>query len=77
MAEAAVLPYVMRLDHLAMTPLVSAPARPAVADWYARVRARPSFETAVAGWLPQGLLDMFRKNGEAVWADVEPLTRRG
>ena len=42
------LPYVLRLDHLGMAPLLSAPARPRLADWYDRVRARPSFETAVA-----------------------------
>ena len=51
--------------------------RMAWADWYARVRARPGFETAVAGWLQNGVLDLFRTGGEAVWADVEPLTRRG
>ena len=41
--------------------------RMAWADWYARVRARPGF----------GVLNLFRTGGEAVWADVEPLTRRG
>jgi glutathione S-transferase len=75
LADAAVLPYVLRLDHLAMTPLLN--DRPAVADWYARVRARPSFETAVAAWVPQPVLDLFRKNGEAVWPAVEPLSRAG
>ena len=73
LADAAVLPYVLRLDHLAMTPLID--ARPHLADWYARVRARPSFETAVTKWVPAPLLDVFRKNGEDVWSDVEPLTR--
>ena len=72
LADAAVLPYVMRLDHLAMTPLLS--ARPQVADWYARVQARPSFEVAVSSLLPQFVIDMFQKNGAAVWKDVQPLT---
>jgi glutathione S-transferase len=73
LADAGVLPYVLRLDHLAMTPLVSAPARPRLADWYERVRARPSFETAVAKWAPQFALDFFRSNGAEVWSQVEPL----
>ena len=73
LADAAALPYVMRLDHLAMTPLLE--ARPQVADWYARVQARSSFEVAVSALLPPMLIDMFRKNGEAVWSDVEPLAR--
>jgi glutathione S-transferase len=73
LADAAALPYVMRLDHLAMTPLIE--LRPKVADWYARVRARRSFEVAVSSLLPQLVIDMFRSNGEAVWSDVEPLAR--
>lgn len=72
LADAAALPAVMRFDHLAMTPALD--ARPQVADWYARVRARASFERAVSAVLPQFVIDMFRKNGQAVWKDVEPLT---
>jgi glutathione S-transferase len=72
-ADAAVLPYVLRLDHLAMTSTIE--ARPKLADWYARLQALPAYETAVAKWLPPPIVDMFRANGEAVWADVEPLTR--
>ena len=74
LADAAVLPYVMRLDHLAMTPLLE--EHPVVEDWYARVRARESFETAVTAWLSQPILDLFRKNGEAVWPEVEAQLRR-
>ena len=72
LADAAVLPYVLRLDHLAMTPLID--ARPRVAAWYAAVQARPSYTRAVSDWLPEPIVKMFRANGEAVWADVEPLT---
>jgi glutathione S-transferase len=68
LAEASTLPYVMRLDHLAMTPLID--ARPKVADWYARVQARPSYEAAITAILPQFIVDMFRKNGDAVWDQV-------
>ncbi len=77
LADAAALPYVLRLDHLAMTPLFSGAARPRVADWLARVQARPSYETAVAKWAPAPILSLFRTQGESVWKDVEPLTRRG
>jgi glutathione S-transferase len=76
LADAAALPYVLRLEHLAMTPLLAPAARPRVADWLARVKARPSFETAVAAWAPAPVLELFRKQGEAVWAAVEPLARR-
>ncbi len=75
LADFAVLPYVIRLDHLAMAPLLAASARPRVADWYARIGQRPSFATAVSDWAPEALVAVFRKNGAEVWADVEPLTR--
>ncbi len=75
LADCAVLPYVIRLDHLAMAPLLAASARPRVADWYARIRQRPSYATAVTDWAPEALVSVFQKNGAEVWPDVEPLTR--
>ena len=68
-ADANVLPYVLRLDHLAMTPFIE--QRPALAAWYQRVQGLPAFETAVASWLAPPLLQMFRANGEAVWDRVQ------
>ena len=73
LAEAAVLPYVMRLDHLAMTPLVE--RRPRVLDWYRRVRERKSFEAAITDMLPQFFIDLLRSNGEAVWDEVDALSQ--
>ena len=75
LADATVLPYVLRLDHLAMSPLLSERARPRLADWYARVQARPSYPEAVTKWIPEPVLGIMRQQGESVWADVEPLTR--
>lgn len=75
LADAAALPYVLRLEHLAITPPLASEVRPRVADWLARVKARPSFASAIAAWAPAPILDLFRSQGEAVWADVEPLTR--
>jgi glutathione S-transferase len=71
-ADAAALPYVLRLDHLSMTPLVE--ARPRVADWYARVQARKSFEVAITSILPAFIIDVFRSNGAAVWDEVRALS---
>lgn len=76
LADACVLPYVLRLDHLAMTPLLDTAVRPNVRDWYSRVQARPSYAVAVTDLLPEPVVNLFRSNGEAVWADVEPMTRR-
>jgi glutathione S-transferase len=73
LADAAALPYVLRLDHLGLGRVVE--ERPAAAAWLARVQARPSYEPAVGSWLPQPMIDLFRKNGGEVWADIEPLTK--
>lgn len=74
LADAAALPYVLRLEHLAITPAIDARAR--VADWLERVKARAGYAKAVGDWLPAPVIALFRKQGEAVWSEVEPLTRR-
>ena len=76
LADAAALPYVLRLEHCAMTPLLDAAVRPNLADWYARVKARPAYKSAVDEWAPAPVVELFRSAGEEAWADVEPLTRR-
>jgi glutathione S-transferase len=73
LADAATLPYVLRMDHLAMRPLIE--ARPRVAQWLERVQARPSYTTAVQDWLPEPVVKLFRDNGEAVWERVQAMAR--
>ncbi|HIF96237.1 MAG TPA: hypothetical protein EYQ54_04290 [Myxococcales bacterium] len=41
------------------------------------ILARPAFAVAVTEWLPEPILALFRAGGEAVWPEVEPLTRSG
>jgi glutathione S-transferase len=74
LADAAALPYVQRLEHLAMDPAIDARGR--TADWLKRVQARPSYAKAVAEWAPAPVIALFRNQGEAAWSEVEPLTRR-
>ena len=76
LADATIFPYVLRLEHMAMDPLLASQARPRVADWVARLKNRPSYTKAVANWAPAVVIELLRKNGAAVWADVEPLARR-
>jgi glutathione S-transferase len=76
LADAAVLPYVLRLDHLGMAALASPAARPAVAEWYARTSSRPSFATAVAAWIPEAALQVMRWGGDAAWTRVEEIAAR-
>ena len=76
LADATLLPYVLRLEHLAMDPLLDRGARPLVADWLARVKALPSYATAVEAWVVPAAVEMMRSNGKEVWPEVEPLTKR-
>jgi glutathione S-transferase len=73
LVDATVLPYVLRLDHLAMTPLLSPAVRPSLADWYRRVQARPCYESAVVKWIPEFALEFLRTSGRAVWPEIESL----
>jgi len=73
LADAAVLPYVLRLDNLFMTTLIE--ARPNLLDWYGRVQELQAYATGVAQWLPAPFVALMRSNGEALWDEVEPLTR--
>jgi len=77
LADATLLPYVLRLEHLALDAVLGASVRPRVSGWLARVKARPSYATAVGAWAPTAVVEMLRSNGKAVWTDVEPLTRAG
>ena len=36
-------------------------------------KERPFSETAVSAWLPEPVVAMFRRNGDAAWPQVEPL----
>jgi glutathione S-transferase len=76
LADATLLPYVLRLEHIAMDPLLESEARPRVADWLARVKALPSYASAVEAWAVPAAVEMMRSIGKAAWPEVEPLTRR-
>jgi glutathione S-transferase len=76
LADATLLPYVLRLEHLAMDPLLDPSARPAVAGWLARVKALPSYGSAVEAWAVPAAVEMMRSQGKQAWPEVEPLTRR-
>ena len=73
LGDIVALPYLVRLDQLAMAPLLSVEVRPRVADWFERVKARSSFETAVRAWVPEMVDNLFRTQGEAVWPEVAAL----
>lgn len=68
LADAALLPYVLRVDHLGLHGLLD--GRSALTAWYERVQAMPSYQTAVADFLIEPAIAGFRKAGEAVADEV-------
>jgi hypothetical protein len=59
-----------------MDRLLERSARPGVADWLARVKALPSYASAVEAWVIPAAVEMMRGNGKEVWPEVAPLTKR-
>jgi ganglioside-induced differentiation-associated protein 1 len=73
MADIAMAPYVNRLAALAMEGLWEDGRLPRVADWFSRVRMRPTFDPVFVRWLPRDLADEMRTNGERSWPEVRAL----
>lgn len=54
LADIAAIPYVVRLEMLKLSPMWK--DKPGVSEWWQRVKARPSYESAITKWLrPQDL----------------------
>jgi glutathione S-transferase len=70
LADAAATPYVNRAAALGMDRLWVG-RRPRVVDWFARVRARPSFATAVTKWLTDADRERFNIARDETWIDIE------
>ena len=73
-AECAIAPYVLRLDRLGLARMWE--TRPRVADWYARLRARPSWAEAITAFPVNGKGDYdddLKSKGVDVWPKVRAL----
>lgn len=57
LADFTVLPYVKRLQHLGIGPMLHLSKRPGVTSWLNRMTSRPSYKTAIVDHLPPGIDD--------------------
>lgn len=71
LADVALTPYLNRLRMLQMEGFWE--NLPAVADWFDRIRARPSFEPAVISWIPEPLSAGMARNGDRSWPKVRDM----
>lgn len=74
LADTALLPYVLRVDHLCLQGLLD--GRAGLAAWYERMQARPSFQIAVADYLPEPVVAAFKTAGSAVADTVARVVAR-
>ena len=70
-ADVALAPYVNRLAMLGMEKMWRDGRLPKVENWFARIKARPTFEPAFVKWMPQTLADEMRENGARSWPEIE------
>ena len=61
----------MRLEHLDVLGLID--PTPRVADWYRRIKARPSFEAGIARWENAGYLELMKRQGRVNWPKIEQI----
>jgi glutathione S-transferase len=67
LADIGMTPYVNRLDMLSMSELWEK-SRPRVADWFERIKARPSFKPALLDMCPEQLTNDLKSYGaESLW----------
>lgn len=72
LAEVGVIPFVNRLAALALSGMWTG-ARPRLAEWWERVKARPMFEGAMVKYVPQPLRELMIEKGRAAWPKVESI----
>jgi glutathione S-transferase len=72
-ADISMAPYLNRLDALAMSPLWENGKLPNVANWFARLRERETFQQAIVGWVPQDLRDEMLANGRLSWPQISSM----
>ena len=70
-ADAAFTPYVVRLEHLDVMGLLE--PTPRTADWYRRIKARPSFQDAIVRWENAKYLDLMKRQGRENWPKIKEI----
>ena len=73
LADVAFTPYVTRVSHLQQDWMIE--ARPRVADWLDRVRARPAYKTALVDWFNPDFLSLMKERGAENRDGVEAVVK--
>lgn len=71
LADIGMTPYVNRLAMMSMSGLWEDGVRPRLAEWFERVRGRPTFQQSVLDWCPAQLTHDLKTFGAQSWPDVQ------
>ena len=71
LADIAYTPYLTRYDHLQLLGVLD--KRPRLADWYERIKARPSYDEALRKWFNAKYLPLMEEKGNEVWPRVKEI----
>jgi glutathione S-transferase len=69
LADIAYAPYVTRLDHLQMSWMWD--RRPKVADWFSRIKSRPSYAESHTKWFAAPVVKIMEERGRAAVDQVK------
>jgi glutathione S-transferase len=68
LADLGYAPYLTRMEHLRLHRMWD--GKPAVADWFARIRNRPAYQSSHAAWFDDKYLSLMAEKGEESWPGV-------
>ena len=71
LADIAYTPYITRFDHLQLLGILD--ERPRLADWYERIKARPSYDEALRKWFSPKYLPLMEEKGKEAWPRVKEI----
>ena len=74
LADVSLTSYINRVAELQIHPLWES-ARPRVADWFARIRARRNFEVAFGNFPYESYAKLMKEQGQQQWPKVEAALR--
>lgn len=72
LADIAMTPYVTRLDMMGMSDMWTM-SRPRVTDWFARIKARPTYRPQFLDWCPPDLTADLATFGARSWPEARAL----
>ena len=71
LADIALVPYILRLDHLGMAGMWTGKSN--VADWYDRMKQRQAWQTAIVDWFVAPAVEGMNRAGGVAWPKVREI----